>query len=148
MADQVTRSITVQGSVRDVFSAWASFEAFPVFMRHIKSVTHTGDRTTHWVAHGALGREVEWDAETTRFDQDKRIAWRSTEGSQIKTSGQVTFNDLENGQVDVTVTMQWVIPATLGGETLADLIANPGKRLEEDLRHFKAYVEHRVVARV
>ena len=147
MAEQATRSIIVQGSVGEVFSAWASFENFPHFMRHIKSVARTGERTTHWVAHGPLGKNVEWDAETTRFDQDKRIAWRSLEGSDIKTSGQVTFNDLENGQVDVTVTLQWVIPASLGGETLAELVANPGKRLEEDLRDFKAYVEHQPVGR-
>ena len=147
MAEQTTRSIIVQGSVAEAFSAWARFEDFPRFMKHIKSVTRTGDRTTHWVAHGPLGKDVAWDAETTRFDQDKRIAWRSTEGSEIKTSGQVTFNDLENGQVEVTVTLQWVIPASLGGETLAELVANPGKKLEEDLRAFKSHVERQPVGR-
>jgi hypothetical protein len=39
--------------------------------------------------------------------------------------------------------MQWVIPASLGGETLAGLFADPEKRLEQDLYNFKTYVEGR-----
>jgi uncharacterized membrane protein len=145
MADQATKSIMVQGPAAEVFKAWADFESFPHFMKSIKSVSRTTDRTTHWVAQGPLGKELQWDAETTRFEPDKRIAWRSIDGGDIKTSGQVTFNELGNGQVEVTVTMQWVIPPSLGGETLADLVAHPDRRLEEDLRNFKSYVEGRLV---
>ena len=39
------------------------------------------------------------------------------------------------------VTVQWVVPATKGGETLAGLLADPGKRVEKDLYNFKTYVE-------
>jgi uncharacterized membrane protein len=99
---------------------------------------------SHWVVAGPLGKEVEWDAETTRLDKNSRIAWNSKETSDIKTSGQVTFKDFGNGQTEVTVTLQWVVPASKGGETLMGLFADPAKRLEEDLRSFKQYVEQSV----
>jgi uncharacterized membrane protein len=144
MADQTTKTIIVGAGIDAVYDTWANFENFPHFMKDVKSVTRTGDRTSHWVVAGPLGKQVEWDAETTRLDKNKRIAWNSKETSDIKTSGQVTFNDLGKGQTEVTVTLQWVVPASKGGETLAGLVTDPAKRLEEDLRSFKQYVEQGV----
>jgi uncharacterized membrane protein len=146
MADQTTKTIIVGTRVSDAYEAWANFENFPRFMKNVKSVTKTGDRMSHWVALGPFGKDVEWDAETTRLEKDKRIAWNSKETSEVKTSGQVTFNDLGNGQTEITVTLQWVVPASKGGEALMGLFADPPKRLEEDLLRFKHYVEQRVGA--
>lgn len=140
MAEQTTKSIIVGAGIDEVYDAWANFENFPHFMANVKSVTKTGDRLSHWVVEGPMGRNVEWDAETTRLDKNQRIAWNSKEGSDVKTSGQVTFKDLK-GQTEVTVTLQWVVPASWGGETLAGLVTNPEKKLEEDLRNFKRFVE-------
>jgi uncharacterized membrane protein len=77
------------------------------------------------------------------FEPSKRIAWHSREGSTIKTSGQVTFVELGNGQTQVNLTIQWVVPASKGGEKLAGLLTDPEKRVEEDLYNFKTYVEGR-----
>ena len=112
-------------------------------MKNIKSVEKRPDGSTHWVMDGPLGKSVEWDAETTMFEPNKRIAWHSREGSAIKTSGQVTFVELGNGQAQVNLTIQWVVPASKGGETLAGLVTDPEKRVEEDLYRFKTYVEGR-----
>lgn len=141
MPDKTTRTITVGAPIDEVYSTWADFENFPRFMKRVKSVTRTGDRLSHWVVEGPLGKSVEWDAETTRLEKNTRIAWKSKEGSDVKTSGQVTFKDLGNGQTEVTVTMLWVVPAAKGGTALMDLVAHPGERLEEDLYTFKRYVE-------
>jgi uncharacterized membrane protein len=144
MAEQTTKSIIVGAGAAEVFAAWADFENFPQFMKHIKSVTRTGERTTRWVAEGPLGREVEWEAETTRYEPGKRIAWHSMADGPVRTSGQVTFNELPNGQTEVTVMLQYVAPGGAAGEKLAHLLKNPEAMLEEDLRNFKAYVEGRV----
>jgi uncharacterized membrane protein len=144
MTAQTTKSIIVGAPAAEVFATWANFENFPHFMKHVKSVTRTGERTTRWVAEGPLGRDVEWDAETTRYEPAKRIAWHSMADSPIRTSGQVTFNELPNGQTEVTVTLQYVPPGGTAGEKLANLLKNPEEMLEEDLRNFKAYVEGRV----
>ena len=144
MADQTTSSIIVHAEIGKVYDTWANFENFPHFMKDVKSVTKTGDRMSHWVVAGPFGKEVEWDAETTRLDRNKRIAWNSKETSDIRTSGQVTFNDLGQGQTEVTVILQWVVPASKGGEKLMGLFADPSRRLEEDLLSFKHYVEQGV----
>ena len=86
-------------------------------MKNIKSVEKRPDGSTHWVMDGPLGKKVEWDAETTMFEPNKRIAWHSREGSAIKTSGQVTFVELGTGQTQVNLTIQWVVPPSKGGET-------------------------------
>jgi len=141
MADQVTRDIIVKANVSKVYELWANFENFPHFMKYISSVTKIGDRASHWVMDGPLGKQLEWDAETTTLEPNKRIAWNSRDGGDIKTSGQVTFNALPDDQTEITVVLQYVPPAGKLGEFVANLFSDPEKRLDEDLRNFKTYVE-------
>src|SRR5262249_21657828 len=107
-------------------------------------VKKTGEKTSHWVMRGPLGSDLEWDAETTRSEPDTRIAWHSREDSEVRTSGQVTFNELGPEETEITVVLHYVPPAGAGGELVAQLFANPGHALEEDLRRFKAFAEGRV----
>jgi uncharacterized membrane protein len=141
MPEQTTKSIIVKGEVPLIYNLWANFENFPFFMKNIKSVKKTGDRLSHWVMEGPLGKDIEWDAETTRMDPNTRIAWNSRDGGDITTSGQVTFKQLPNDQTEVTVTLQYVPPAGALGEVVAKLLKDPEKQLEEDLSNFKAYAE-------
>ena len=141
MANQVTKSIIVHAPVGDVYTLWANFENFPHFMKYIKSITKQSDRSSHWVMEGPLGKDIEWDAETTRLEQNKRIAWNSRDNGDIKTSGQVTFNSLLQGQTEITVTLQYVPPAGKVGEIVASIFSDPEKQLDEDLRNFKLYIE-------
>jgi len=141
MAEQFTKDIIVKANIGDVYAIWANFENFPRFMTYIKAITKTSDRTSHWVMEGPLGKDLEWDAETTTLEPNKRIAWNSRDGGDIKTSGQVTFNELAQGQTEITVMLQYVPPAGKLGEFVAHLFSDPDKRLDQDLRNFKAYVE-------
>jgi uncharacterized membrane protein len=141
MPNQTTKSIIVGVPVTQVYAIWSNFENFPHFMENIKSVTKTGDKMSHWVMSGPLGINIEWDAETTRMENNARIAWNSRDNSTITTSGQVTFTDLEGKQTEVTVTLQYDPPAGLAGDVVAKLFSNPEKRLEEDLQNFKHYAE-------
>jgi uncharacterized membrane protein len=145
MANQTTRSVQVSGDVEEVFAAWADLESFPGFIDRLKSVTRTGPNTTHWVAQGPLGMEVEWDAETTRLEPPKRIAWNSQHSSEVRTSGQVTFNPLPGGLTEVTVTLQHATESLKG--KAGYLLANLDGVLDEALRSFKANVEARRLAR-
>ena len=145
MANQTTRSVQVGGDVEEVFAAWADLESFPEFIDRLKSVTRTGPQTTHWVAQGPMGIDVAWDAETTKFEPGKRIAWTSQIGSELRTSGQVTFSPLSGGLTEVTVTFQHATD-TLKGKA-GYLLAQLDGVLEEALRRFKAHVESRHLAR-
>ncbi|HEX6385616.1 MAG TPA: SRPBCC family protein [Anaerolineae bacterium] len=142
MANQITKSIIVKSDVTDVFDLWSSFEHFPHFMKYIKSVTKTGPRTSHWEVEGPLGTTAKWDAEMTRLDENKRIAWNSKDHEgNVTTSGQVTFNALPNDETEVTVLLQYTPPAGKAGELITNLFSDPEERLEEDLRNFKSFAE-------
>lgn len=141
MAEQVTRTIVVKGPVEQIYQLWANFENFPHFMQHIKQVTKIGERSSRWVMEGPLGRDIAWEAETTRLDENTRIAWNSRDGGDITTSGQVTFTQLPEEQTEVAVTLQYVPPGGALGEFVAKLFADPAGRLEEDLANFKHFAE-------
>jgi uncharacterized membrane protein len=143
MADQqTTRSIIVKGSPSELYHLWADVEAFPRFMKHVKAVTRTGDNMTHWVVEGPFGKDAEWDAETTRMEEGKRIAWNSKEGSDVRTSGQVVFTQLPHDETQVTVTLQVAPQGALSGAA-AGLFGRLEESLEESLRSFKAWAETR-----
>ena len=142
MSEQFTKSIIVKGDVPTLYALWANFENFPHFMTNLKSVTETGEGTSHWKMVGPVNTTLEWDAETTRMEEGQRIAWRSREDSPFKTSGQVTFTALPQNETEITVTLQVVPPHGALGEIVARLFADPGAQLTKDLRQFKAYAEH------
>ena len=142
MSEQVTKSIIVKADPHRAFELWSNFENFPHFMDHVKEVRKAGDKSSEWTVSGVLGQDITWTAEMTRLEENKRIGWstKDRKGS-VTTSGQVTFNPLPEGQTEVTVVMSYSAPGGTAGKTVARLLANPGKRLEEDLRNFKSFAE-------
>ncbi len=142
MTNQITQSIIVKQELSDIYQLWSNFENFPKFMKHIKSVRKMDDQVSHWVLEGPFGFLISWEVETTAMEP-KRIAWNSKDKlGDIKTSGQVTFNELSADETEVTVTLQYVPPAGVVGEMTADLLIRPEKRLREDLQNFKKYAEN------
>jgi uncharacterized membrane protein len=143
MTEQVTRTIIVKADAEKAFQAWSNFENFPRFMEHVKSVRMTGPKTSHWEVEGPLGKTIEWNAETTTLDTNKRIGWstKDNQDSDVTTSGQVSFNSLPHGETEVTVILQYKPQAGVAGNLVAKLLSNPEKQLEEDLQNFKKYIE-------
>lgn len=134
------KTIIVSAPVSDVYAIFSRFDRFPEFMNNLKSVEMKGDRLSHWVAKGPLNISVEWDAETTLMEPNKRIAWNSRDNGDITTSGQVTFTELENNQTEVHVLIKYEPPAGIVGDVVAKIFSNPQSELEEDLERFKTLV--------
>src|SRR5205085_11742916 len=109
MVEEIINSIIVEGEIADIFKLWSNFEDFPKFMRNIKSVKKTSPNESHWVMEGPMGKDLEWDAKITRFEENKRIAWSST-GGDVKTSGQVTFNGLPDHKTEATLILHYSNP--------------------------------------
>jgi uncharacterized membrane protein len=136
----VTKSVVVNAPVEQVFQFWRNFENFPRFMENIESIHVTGDDLSHWKSKGPLGTNVEWDAKTTSVQENKKIAWQSTEGT-IETHGAVTFEEAGAGQTKVTVGLEFKPPAGIIGEAVAKIFSDPEDQLEEDLGRFKVVAE-------
>ena len=140
MAVQITESVIIKGSAEEIFGSWADLELLPSIIKDIKKVQKLDELTSYWVINGPLNKEFEWTAQVTRYDEDRRIAWKTLKGD-IKTSGQVTFKDLPDNETEVTVLMQYVPPAGKVGEVASKILANPREKVFEGLRDFKAYIE-------
>jgi uncharacterized membrane protein len=130
-------TIIVHAPASLVYRRWTQFERFPEFMSNVKSITKTGDRTSHWVVKGPLGKDIEFDAETTMLEENKRIGWNSRGQGDVTTSGQVTFTELGTDQTQIHVILKYEPPAGVVGDTVAKVFSNPQAQLEEDLERFK-----------
>jgi len=138
MGERIADSIIVKGDAAELFDLTADIETFPRVLDEVKAVRRIGERTSRWIMHGPGGEDLVWEAEITRLEEPKRMAWR-TLGGDIRLSGQVTFNALPDQQTEVTVMLLWGPPA---GQSTAAATANELQRkLNRALRSLKHYVE-------
>jgi len=137
------RSITVNRPIEEVYGFWHNFENLPQFMRHLESVTVTGERTSHWKAKAPVGQSVEWDAETVEDRPNELISWRSTEGADIYNAGIVRFMPAPGGRgTEVRIDLEYDPPfGKLGSKVAMLWREEPGQQVQDDLRHFKQVME-------
>src|SRR5215203_157694 len=141
MPQRVEGNIEIEAPVETVYVYWETLENLPQFVTSVEEVTTTGPDTTHWRAKGPFGRTIEWDAQTTQREENRALAWSSTEG-EVGTSGQVRFQQVGPNKTRVEVQMNY--SDLLGGkvgEVASRAVANPKLQLEQDLRHLKEILE-------
>jgi uncharacterized membrane protein len=133
--------IEVEAPVELVFDLLADFESYPRWMGGVRDVRRTGRRTTHWVAETALDFDVEWDAETTHFEPDRRIVWRAFSGD-VHADGEAVLSETERGATVVHYVLGYDTPAGRDGERVTPFFGeHPKRRLEKDLARFKRLAE-------
>jgi uncharacterized membrane protein len=137
---RVEKSITVNVPASEAYAFWRNLENFPLFMKNVKEVRAGGDGTYHWIIEGPMGRRLEYDAELTQDQPGRAIGWNST-GGDMQTTGEVTFQDIDQGCKVLVVLNYYDVPAGPLGEAIAQFLSDPEGRLEEDLRNFKHHVE-------
>jgi uncharacterized membrane protein len=141
----VAQAMLINKSPEELYRFWRNFENLPRIMRHVESVKVLDDRRSHWVvrAHKVPGGRVGWDAEITRDDPNALIAWRSLDGSDVQTTGQIRFaKALGDRGTEVHVDMDYVPPAGRLGKWIATIFGqNPQRLIREDLRNFKRLME-------
>jgi uncharacterized membrane protein len=137
------RSITVYRPVEEVYAFWRNFENLPQIMRHLESVTVTGDRRSHWVAKAPAGQRVEWDADTTDDRPNELIAWRSAEDADVYNAGTVRFMPApRGGGTEVRVDLEYKPPfGKLGSKVAMLWREEPGQQAQDSLRQFKQVME-------
>jgi uncharacterized membrane protein len=140
---KVTRIITVNRSIEEVYRVWRDLEGLPRFMSHLLSVKRLDGNRSHWIAQGPAGMTAEWDAEIINEEPNRLLAWRSLQGSRVATAGSVTFQPaLGGGGTDVHVTLKYEPPAgKIGSWAVWFLGESPEQQVAEDLRRFKQLME-------
>jgi len=147
---RVEEAVTINRPAEELYRFWRHFENLPRFMAHLESVRTTGPTTSHWVARAPLGGTVEWDAEIHNEDENRLIAWRSLEGSQVDTAGSVHFEPAPGGRgTEVRVNLKYNPPAGKLGGLIARFFGEaPEQQVRDDLRRFKQLMEAGEVATV
>jgi len=139
---KIERKLVVDRSPSELYKFWRRLSNLPQVMQHLKYVETYDDQHSHWKAEGAMGADVEWDAEIINDREDELIAWRSLPGGDVDTAGSVHFEPLETGGTEVTLSMKYNPPAGKIGAHLASLFgAGLDERLDEDLSRFKEAME-------
>ncbi|MBV9404327.1 MAG: SRPBCC family protein [Acidobacteriaceae bacterium] len=140
---RVTKTIITNRAPEEAYGLWRELTNLPKFMSHLESVQVTGDKRSHWVAKVPGGKTVEWDAETVADEPNRRIAWRSLEGSDIQHSGSVEFEAVPHGRGTlVRVEIDFSPRGGAIGAAIAKLFrAAPKLHLEQDLRAFRQLLE-------
>jgi uncharacterized membrane protein len=141
--ESVEKSIEINAPVGVVFELYSDFEKFPEWMEHIKEVRSSGPRLTRWAADAPLGINVEWEAEITEFEPNRKVAWRTLRGD-VEMNGVVKFEETQRGTTMMHVSIDYEPPAGHLGTLLAKFFGNdPDKQIDEDLRRFVKLAESR-----
>jgi uncharacterized membrane protein len=137
----ISKYVSVDAPVEQVYAYWRDFTNFPNFMPHVKEVSAVGgdDKRTYWKVDGPLGTPAEWEARITEDVPNEKIAWASTEDSKVQNSGVVRF-DGRNGQTGIEVALEYEPPAGKAGEIAAKLFEDPETQVENALDRFKQIV--------
>ncbi len=135
-------SVLLNCSPQEAYSFWHNFEDLPKFMRHLDSVTVSGNRS-RWVALGPMGTRVSWDAEIISDRPGEAISWRSLPGSSVAVDGLVEFRPAPgNRGTLLSATLRFQPPHGEVGHTLAKILGkHPNFLITQDLRRLKALIE-------
>ncbi len=141
----VQQSFLINRSAAELYAFWRDFANLPRFMSHLERVDVLDQRRSHWVtkAPKVAGGSIEWDAEITADEPNRRIAWRSLPGSQTANVGEIRFAPaLGDRGTEVRVSMDYVPPAGRLGHWVAKLFGeSPSRQIRDDLRNFKRLME-------
>lgn len=145
---EVTETVTINDTPRALYAFWKNIENLPRFMRHLESVSATGERTSHWIAKAPAGTTVEWDAEIVEDQPGERIGWRTLPDSEVMHEGRVTFEPAPGGRGTVVRTdLLYRPPAGKVGVQIAKLFGEePRRQINDDLRRLKQLIETGEVA--
>jgi uncharacterized membrane protein len=142
--ERAEKSIEINAPVEVVFGLFSDFEKFPEWMKHIKEVRRTGENYTRWAADAPLGINVEWEAETTALEPNRRVAWQTVRGD-VEMQGEVTFEETEDARTRLHVSIGYKPPAGHLGSLVAKLFGNdPSQEIDEELHRFAKLAESRV----
>jgi uncharacterized membrane protein len=110
-------------------------------MINVREVKVREDGSSHWTVAGPGGISVEWEAVTTRREENRLLAWRTVPGAIVEHAGMIHFERV-NGGTRLDIKMSYNPLAGALGHVVAKLFgADPKTKLDEDLLRMKTFLE-------
>lgn len=138
----VGRTVTIRKPRAELYAFWRDFQNLPDFMENLESI-RADDDAHIWTIKAPAGQTVELRTEIVQEVEDQTIAWRSVEGSDIETNGEVVFADAPGDRgTRVSLVMFYDPPAGKLGRAIATLFQRePKVQARHDLKRFKMLME-------
>lgn len=136
------RTVTIAKPRREIYDFWRDFSNLPQIMENLEEVRPADGGTSIWVVKSP-GGAVELQTEVTQDQPGELIAWRSVEGSDIETTGEVRFEDApgERG-TRVTLMIEYKPPVGELGRLAAKLLRRePEIQAWHALKRLKMHLE-------
>jgi uncharacterized membrane protein len=138
----VSKTVTIEAPLGDVFDYFVAFENFPRFMRHVREVRRIDDNRWHWTVEAAGGLTFDWEGMMTHYEPYTRVAWTSTESAAIRNRGEASFEPVSETATRVTIRLVYNPPLGAVGHAFARLLGmDPKKELDDDMLRFKSLLE-------
>jgi uncharacterized membrane protein len=144
-AIDVEDAISVAAPPEQVWPLVSDYTVFPRFMPDVREVRRSADgRLSHWVIAGPAGMPVRFDAEETKRDEGREIAWKTTEGQLIAHTGALRLDAEAGGRTRIQLQLTYNPVAGAVGHAVATLFgADPAHKMKQDLLRLKSFIETR-----
>ncbi len=136
------RTVTIDRPRSELYAFWRDFSNLPQVMENVRSIDVNGG-LTRWTIAGPAGQDVTLVTALAEEREGERIAWASTQGSDMEHRGCVTFRDAPAGRgTEVTLDLEYVAPGgELGRWVAKALQAEPHLQARRDLKRLKMLLE-------
>jgi uncharacterized membrane protein len=139
---RVDKSIVISRSPETIYTHLRELENLPALFGHLKSVESLSGVRSRWTARMPAGADLAWDTELTEDRPNRKLAWRSSEESTLRSEGAIVLDSLAGGRTQVGVHLEYALPAGKTGRVFAKLFGNhPDRLLDEELHRFKSRLE-------
>ncbi|HEV2081275.1 MAG TPA: SRPBCC family protein [Brevundimonas sp.] len=137
------RAVMINRPRQELYDFWRDFSNLPQFMENLLDVADLGEGRSSWRVAGPLGSEVELVSRITEDAPGERIAWTSTEDSEVDHEGWVSFIDNAFGRgTEVRLFISYDPPGGAVGKVVAKVLQRePRIQARRELRRFKQLME-------
>lgn len=139
--NRVTQEIEINAPVEVVFDWISNFSAYPRWLQGIQRVRLTAPHRSRWTATTPSGEAVEWEAETTVFEPDRKVAWRSVEGD-VRAFGEAVIEATNHDTTVLRLQLGYEADESTAPGVVNYLMGDdPAAQLQESLARFAQIVE-------
>ncbi|WP_271083546.1 SRPBCC family protein [Brevundimonas sp. NIBR11] len=127
----------------ELYAYWRDFSNLPTFMENVKAVVDLGAGRTEWTIAGPGGADVQLTSEITEDIPGEKIAWTSSDGSDVDHEGWIEFKDNAFGRgTETRIFISYDPPAGAVGKVVAKVLQRePRVQARRELRRFKQLME-------
>jgi uncharacterized membrane protein len=127
----------------ELYAYWSDLTNLPTFMENVKEVEVLESGRSRWTIAGPAGKDVELVSQITEEIPGEKIAWTSSEGSDIDHEGWIEFKDNAFGRgTEVRLFISYDPPAGAVGKVVAKVLQRePRVQARRELRRFKQLME-------